>query len=706
MNTEQRSHLEICYQRFARKTRYVTDGKWFPVDNTTVLLALALSACIMTVCRAEQPTNPSRVNFANGASSSTQEKSSSTKPGSDSPKPASTVDPEASLPATTPFVFQVSTADSSSTDLSGETSAAGNLIDGLVNSPAFPLPKLQAMLMAAAVTPSSSPKILRLEDISAAHLDTTAKVELELDLAAQQTEYEDSEVMRALAERNTGLRDSQVSAASGKVLEESPSDLPANTSDGHPLAASQLASDLKAFSASVVAGTQRGPQSHHAQDVTQLDAEALAEFGLPPRIAAPTPEQKRAELSVDKKPNPPVFVAEVPEPEMATSEVPTNQVSTDQVSTNQDSTDELSAHDVVPMHTSAYADTVPFATSFRCGVMCTGCESCQQGRTKWRDTTTIPWEVFAQGEYVGPHRAPHVVEYRLRVDDRIDFMFRLTAEASEKQYEFNVGDQLRIESLTQPELDREVTIQPDGYITVRLLGQIRAAGKSVEAVTNDLEQQYKDLVKEPAITITPLLMNSRLTELRNTVDSRYGAGGQTISARVTPEGTVQLPGIGSVLVQGLTLSEAGQEVNARYRRLVKGGLDITPVLSARAPRFAFVLGEVGRPGRIELEGPTTVIQAIAMAGSWTTGADLHHVIVLRRDSNWELMATQIDLRKPLYARDACPDDLWLRDSDIVLLPKNKLQITNEIIDKVFTRGVYSVFPTSFPYQLRQLTTIR
>jgi len=312
--------------------------------------------------------------------------------------------------------------------------------------------------------------------------------------------------------------------------------------------------------------------------------------------------------------------------------------------------------------------------------------------------------VFAQGEYVGPHRLPHVPEYRLRVDDQVNFIYRLTAEATARPYEFNVGDRLRVESLTQPEINQDILVQPDGMITMKRLGQVRAAGRTIDALRADLEQLYKELIRVPALTITPLEMNSRLTELRNAVDSRFGAGGQTIATRVTPEGTVQLPALGSVPVQGLTLEELREEVNQRYLKLITGGLDITPVLAARAPRFVYVLGEVRNPGRIEMSGPTTVIQALAMAGSWTPGSKLKHVVILRRDEHWELMATKLDIRPALRGLDPCPsDEVWMRDSDIVIVPKTTLQIGDELIDQIFTRGIYAVFPVNFNYQLRGLT---
>ena len=54
----------------------------------------------------------------------------------------------------------------------------------------------------------------------------------------------------------------------------------------------------------------------------------------------------------------------------------------------------------------------------------------------WCAQNSIPWQVFAQGEYVGPHRLAHVPEYRIRVDDQLEFVYRLTREETAEPYEF------------------------------------------------------------------------------------------------------------------------------------------------------------------------------------------------------------------------------------------------------------------------------
>jgi polysaccharide export outer membrane protein len=350
----------------------------------------------------------------------------------------------------------------------------------------------------------------------------------------------------------------------------------------------------------------------------------------------------------------------------------------------------------------------------RLGVQCPGCPQCGCTSATWYDEDWIPWEAFAQGEYIGPPRLPHVPEYRLRVDDTIQFVYRLTRKQSDSPYRIEVADELEINVYTidamtgdYAELPQEhlVLVQPDGAITVGGLGQVPAAGRTIEELRQHLMSRADELSKGAMITVTPTKLNTLLTELINTVDARFGAGGQSQQARVTPEGTVRLPAIGTVAAQGLTLEELQHEVEARYAEIV-AGLEVTPILLDRAPRYIYVTGEVKSPGRFELTGPTTVSQAIALAGSWNFGAYLQHVVIYRRDDDWQLMATRVNLKSLLLYPEPCPEgEIWLRDADVIVVPKSPILFIDDMIDLIFTRGVYSVFPVIYAVNFSKLSTI-
>jgi polysaccharide biosynthesis/export protein len=336
-----------------------------------------------------------------------------------------------------------------------------------------------------------------------------------------------------------------------------------------------------------------------------------------------------------------------------------------------------------------------------CGVDCAGCNC---GR-RWEAMRAIDWQAYAQGEYVGHARLAHVPEYRLRVDDQLDMTYRLTREETPTPYRLNVGDEVQVESFTDHDINRDLLIQPDGTITLRLLGQVHATGRTVTQLRDALEELYKKYYKTPAITVTPLKVNTKLEDLRATIDRRAGIGGQSQAARVTPEGTISLPAIGSVQAQGLTLTELQTELNENYRQVVEG-IQVIPILVQRAPRYVYVLGEVNTPGRFELTGPTTALQALSMAGSWRVGANLRQIVVFRRGDDWRLLATMIDLEGALFGNQPCPKgEIWIDDSDVIIVPKGKILIADDFINLVFTRGIYGVFPMMNSIQFMKLSTL-
>lgn len=307
----------------------------------------------------------------------------------------------------------------------------------------------------------------------------------------------------------------------------------------------------------------------------------------------------------------------------------------------------------------------------------------------------IPWEIFAQGEYIGPSRLPHLPEYRVRVDDVLSFVYRLTRDTSSSPYQLKVGDVLKIESLTSDRINHSVSVEPDGMVTIPIAGRIAAAGQTIDSLRAAIEERVSAQIRDPQISVIPEQLDQRLEELRATVDNRSASGGQSFDATVAPDGTIQVPAIGNVPVAGLSLVELNAEVSRRYAELFSG-VEVTAVLRTRAARHVYVVGEVRLGGRFDLVAPTTALQAISLAGGYNIGADLSNIIILRRDDNWRLIATCIDLSTDLNGECMqTSHDIWLRDGDIVLLPKSTCQRIDDYIDLVFTRGIYGVVPLRY-----------
>jgi polysaccharide export outer membrane protein len=331
------------------------------------------------------------------------------------------------------------------------------------------------------------------------------------------------------------------------------------------------------------------------------------------------------------------------------------------------------------------------------GVDCAQGSGC--GELHWNAWGPIPWQAFGPGEYAGPARLPHVPEYRIRVDDEIEFVYRLKRDEVNRPYLLDVGDEIQIESLIDEKLNRKVMVQPDGTVDLLLLGPVRVIRRTAEQIRDDLNERYKKYYRITDINVTRITTQAKANDLLQSVNNRFFSGGQGKRVRVTPEGTISLPSIGVVPAQGLTLDELGREVMERYK-LVADGLEMTPILAIRAPRFVYVTGEVRNPGRYEMVAPTTALQALTLAGGRVNGGNMREIVVFRRGEDWRLMATKLDLNGAWNGERPIPsDEIWLRDSDVVAVPRMPIRRLDDLIELYMTRGVYSAFPISFFYNL-------
>ena len=324
----------------------------------------------------------------------------------------------------------------------------------------------------------------------------------------------------------------------------------------------------------------------------------------------------------------------------------------------------------------------------------------------WQCPYREPFSRYGPGEYAGPSRTQRIQEYRLRTGDQIQLMFLLTPMKSTGSYRLVVGDELMIESgadedLTRGTIERGLKIQPDGTLTLKLIGQVQAEGQTIEDLRKLLNEAYEEFYPKPLIDVTPINTGTAARSVREAISGFGGFASQSVTQTVTPQGEIRLPRLGSIQAQSLTLSELKEEINLRYEDSV-GGIEVEPSLLAQAPHYVFVLGEVAQPGRYLMDTPTTVLGSIALAGGETVGANLRQVVIFRRGENWELLSTLVDIRGAILGRKSCPrDEIWIRDGDVVILPQAPIELFNNFVQQVFTEGIYGAFPLNASYNFGQ-----
>jgi polysaccharide export outer membrane protein len=69
------------------------------------------------------------------------------------------------------------------------------------------------------------------------------------------------------------------------------------------------------------------------------------------------------------------------------------------------------------------------------------------------------------------------------------------------RYQLRSGDVLELNFPFVPDFNQTLTVQPDGFITLHLLGPLRVAGTTVPELTETLLARYNAILRDPVITI-------------------------------------------------------------------------------------------------------------------------------------------------------------------------------------------------------------
>jgi len=70
-----------------------------------------------------------------------------------------------------------------------------------------------------------------------------------------------------------------------------------------------------------------------------------------------------------------------------------------------------------------------------------------------------------------------------------------------QRYQVRKGDSLEVQFAFSPEFNQTLWVQPDGYITLKSVGMIVAAGHTLPELTADIEHAYSGILHNPVVTI-------------------------------------------------------------------------------------------------------------------------------------------------------------------------------------------------------------
>lgn len=214
-----------------------------------------------------------------------------------------------------------------------------------------------------------------------------------------------------------------------------------------------------------------------------------------------------------------------------------------------------------------------------------------------------------------------------------------------------------------------------------------AAGDAGRAVLT--ESGGAEGVRSPALTGErhPLyrLRNSDVMEISFTFASEFN---QTVT--IQPDGFVTLKGLEKQMyAQGMTLSELRDGIRTAYAGKLHEP-EIAIVLKEFDRPYFIASGEVGKPGKYDLHGDTTVTEAVAIAGGFTGQAKHSQVVLFRHVSEDTVEAKLLNIKSMLSNRDL-REDVHLRPGDMLFVPQNMISKIRRYLP-VSSLGMYTQKP--------------
>ena len=161
---------------------------------------------------------------------------------------------------------------------------------------------------------------------------------------------------------------------------------------------------------------------------------------------------------------------------------------------------------------------------------------------------------------------------------------------TDQEYRLGAGDKLRVEVYREPQLSQSLQVRPDGKITLPLVGDVVATGRTSLELRDSLANALKEYVTNPVVTVI-----------------------------------------------------------------------VTDALAAQI----YVIGEVFKPGAQVMQGPMTVLQALAQAGGLKEFANKSDIRVLRRMIGGRTTTLSFDYKEALRGR---VDPMPLQPGDTVVVP--------------------------------------
>ena len=207
----------------------------------------------------------------------------------------------------------------------------------------------------------------------------------------------------------------------------------------------------------------------------------------------------------------------------------------------------------------------------------------------------------------------------------------------------------------------------------------------------DLQAMPVERTAPGAVRIEPVEEDYRIGSQDLLEIDVFGIQDMKREVRVNGKGQIGLPLIGSVHVAGLTQAEAEAMIGGLYRKEYLQNPEVSVFVKEFTRQRFTMEGAVTKPGMYPLKGPTTLMQAVALAGGVGSLGDAADVTIFRIDDG-ERKATKLDINK---IRSAEAPDPLLQSDDLIVIGRSPGRVL--LKDSVFGDFI-SIFNPFYLYR--------
>ncbi|MGN8056640.1 polysaccharide biosynthesis/export family protein [Pedobacter sp. 22163] len=184
--------------------------------------------------------------------------------------------------------------------------------------------------------------------------------------------------------------------------------------------------------------------------------------------------------------------------------------------------------------------------------------------------------------------------------------------------------------------------------------EIKLQGQEVKIQQNDLL----------SVSINSLNQESNVLFAVNTKNAGAENNYKVEGYRVSKDGMINLPVVGNVRLEGLTIEQAQATISKELDKYVK-----KPVVDVQLVNFKVtVIGEVNRPSTFTVQGDNiNLLEALGMAGDMTVYGKRENILVIRQQDGQRVMK-----RLNLNNQDVMDSPFfYLKQNDVVYVEPDK-----------------------------------